>query len=198
MGTDLEHVEFRSFDEDFFSRLALDTISKNCPNISRLAMKFGNNDLSVSIEEICIFYGSGLLQLDVSNDRIGIPALERIVAACPNVAIKFSNRTSIFDGSSTDTVVSLGPHSSSWAVETSARCYCDTSFSRIGSSCPNLQECWVTSNSSDYLTETAFAGLFIQPKLKLRYLNVSAEYRPCIDAMLTVLSSKVNSIETFV
>lgn len=196
MGANLERVRFKYLHHHWM--LALDSMKRDCPNISCLSFEYWGSHCA-TFDDVCTSYGPGLLELSLSNAGVRIPALNRIMAACPNASISFHASGGAPQGAATDTAVALGSRSSSWGVITSAPDYCDASFSRVGRSCLNLQSCWVTSDSLHPLSEAAFGGLFVLPKDQLRYLNVSVERSvSCIDAVLAVLADKVSSIETLV
>lgn len=196
LGINLENVTFRSWNAN--SMLALHSLTRNCPNISRLTFCIWSNYCG-GVEEICKFYGPRQLELPLSDDCIGIPALFRILGACPNISIGFSTgRSDFFDGASTNTVIEFGLLSSCWAVKTWALDYNDLSFAHVGRSCLNLEKCLVACNSLRPLTESSFSGLFIVPKEHLRYLDVQvASSASSIDVLLSVLGKKVSSLETF-
>lgn len=119
--------------------------------------------------------------------QIGQPALAKICAACPNALIHFRARVC------TCSIVPLGRSASSWEIRIRDRDYNENSFN----SCPNLQKCVLHLTGRHALSSSAFGRPFQKPKPMLRIVDVCVASMSHIDAILHVLTAKVDSLEQF-
>lgn len=196
VGGGLEEVELRHSTN--CEMLAIRSIPAACPRVTRLGLFF-EKQAHEEVEAVCVAYGTKLLELDLLSDAIGVEALGRICAACPKVRINFptGKAASAFAGASSCTVAGLGTFSSSWTVNTSLEGYCDSVFRKVGQSCPNLESCYVISDSGRPIREAAFGELFVYRKTRLRHFEVTACDVSSVSAILSVLAEKVCSLEKF-
>lgn len=178
--------------------LALRKIPATCPRVVRLGLFFGKEGYD-DVEFICKSYATKLLGLNLLCDSIGLPALNRIRAACPNSQITFpSGKPSKgCSPASTATVIALGSLSSSWTVSTSEQGFCNSTFVDVGYSCPNIRSICMTSGLGQLISEAAFGGLFILPKPKLRKFEVTMCDVSSASAVLSVLTRKARYLESF-
>lgn len=129
--------------------------------------------------------------LRLVSDRMGLTVLRRISSACPNGQIRFAMNLNI------ESLIAIGRSATSWKVVLRDQSCTEDSFSLIGNSCPNLQECVLHLTGKQPLSYSAFESFVDVPKPMLRSFDVCFAKLSHISTILQVLTAQADSLETF-
>lgn len=165
LGNNLLHLEV--FGERYLPAFGLRGMTANCRKVSRLTLDFGG-PWDKWIQIICCSFGANLLELKLrmaapsgsrESPRRQEASLARIRNACPNIRIEVPKCNGVnLNGSSTDFAIVLGPSLVSWALHFDAS-VSENVFTRVGTSCPNVERCFLNLGGGRRLSKTAFSGL---------------------------------------